>query len=170
MTDLVEQNAILYYADYIALRDSSTTVTDNCKYYFIHNSPINSAYIVDSQPFFSTDNPYYQQAKREFELIKNKYDTEGYLSFVDNLCNLAALGVIDARNMLQCMHKYSSRHDRTDAFRRYDKWINSQKYTHLVRNDNGDLERVECTKYVAHAEQNSETEPQVEYVSGLRKR
>ena len=40
----IELNAILYYADYLSLRSISTPVTDNCKYYFIHNTPINSAY------------------------------------------------------------------------------------------------------------------------------
>lgn len=47
----IELNAILYYADYLSLRTISKPVTDNCKYYFIHNTPINSAYIVDLIPF-----------------------------------------------------------------------------------------------------------------------
>ena len=59
MLSIVELNAVLYYADYISLRDSNTTVTDNCKYYFIYGNPINSAYIVDSKPFYDENNPYY---------------------------------------------------------------------------------------------------------------
>lgn len=47
MIDLIELNAILYYADYLKLKQESKTVTDNCKYYFIYGSPINSAYLVD---------------------------------------------------------------------------------------------------------------------------
>lgn len=43
----IQHNTILYYADYLSLRDISIPVTDNCKYYFIHGIPINSAYIVD---------------------------------------------------------------------------------------------------------------------------
>lgn len=45
--DFIKHNAILYYADYLSLKDTSTTLTDNCKYYFIYGAPINSAYIVD---------------------------------------------------------------------------------------------------------------------------
>lgn len=56
MLNIVELNSILYYADFISLRETSTTVTDNCKYYFIYNSPINSAYLVDSQPFYDPEN------------------------------------------------------------------------------------------------------------------
>lgn len=29
------------------------------------------------------------------------------------------------------------------------------KYTHLIHNDDGEIVEEECTKYVAHAEQNS---------------
>lgn len=47
MLDIIELNAILYYADYLSLKEESKAVTDNCKYYFIYGSPINSAYIVD---------------------------------------------------------------------------------------------------------------------------
>lgn len=49
MTD-IEQNAILYYADFLSLKYKSHPVTDNCKYFFIHGCPINSAYIVDLEP------------------------------------------------------------------------------------------------------------------------
>lgn len=45
-----ELNAILYYADFLSLKSESIPVTDNCKYFFIHGCPINSAYIVDLEP------------------------------------------------------------------------------------------------------------------------
>ena len=59
MLDIIELNAILYYADYLCLKEESKTVTDNCKYYFIYGNPINSAYIVDLQPFYDEESPYY---------------------------------------------------------------------------------------------------------------
>lgn len=59
MNDIVELSAILYYADFIKLREESKTVTDNCKYYFIYNSPINSAYLVNSQPFYDEHDKYF---------------------------------------------------------------------------------------------------------------
>ena len=36
----IELNAILYYADLLSLKDISIPVTDNCKWFFIHNNPI----------------------------------------------------------------------------------------------------------------------------------
>lgn len=42
---LIEDNMILYYADFLSLKDISIPVTDNCKYYYIHDNPINSAYL-----------------------------------------------------------------------------------------------------------------------------
>lgn len=62
MIDIIEHNAILYYADYLRLKEESKTVTDNCKYYFIYGSPINSAYLVDLQPFYDENDKYYIQA------------------------------------------------------------------------------------------------------------
>ena len=32
----IELNAILYYADFLSLKDVSQPVTDNCKYFFVH--------------------------------------------------------------------------------------------------------------------------------------
>lgn len=48
MINLIELNIILYYADYLSLVETSTTVTDNCKYYVVYGTPMNAAYIVDT--------------------------------------------------------------------------------------------------------------------------
>lgn len=59
MLNTVELNSILYYADYIKLKEESRTVTDNCKYYFIYGTPMNSACIVGSKPFYDEQDKYY---------------------------------------------------------------------------------------------------------------
>lgn len=64
---IVEQNIILFYADYLSLKNSNTTVTDNCKYYFIWKTPINSGYICDTEPFYDKQNKYYIQACTEYQ-------------------------------------------------------------------------------------------------------
>lgn len=33
--NIVEHSIVLYYADYLSLKNNCTTVTDNCKYYWI---------------------------------------------------------------------------------------------------------------------------------------
>lgn len=164
MLNIVELNSILYYADFISLRETSTTVTDNCKYYFVYNSPINSAYLVDSQPFYDPENQYYIQAYEEYRLIKEKYGNEGVQTFLGGICNLAALGCINAHQMLNCIHHYSSKFERKEALKKYENWINNQVYTHIEINEKGDPQRVECTRYVAHAEYGSDTEPTVSYI------
>lgn len=55
MTHL-ELNAILYYADFLSLKECGHPVTDNCKYFFIHGYPINSAFIVDLEPEYDPEN------------------------------------------------------------------------------------------------------------------
>ena len=57
----VQLNAVLYYADFLSLKEVSKPVTDNCKYYFIYNFPMNAAYLVDNEPMYSTDNKYFKQ-------------------------------------------------------------------------------------------------------------
>lgn len=39
--NVIELSAILYYADFLALKTENRTVTDNCKYMFIYGTPIN---------------------------------------------------------------------------------------------------------------------------------
>lgn len=61
-----EISAILYYADYLSLKATSKPVTDNCKYYFIHDTPLNASFIVDLSPFYSTDDVFYKQSVEEY--------------------------------------------------------------------------------------------------------
>jgi len=48
----IELNAILYYADFLSLKARSYPVTDNCKYFYIHGAPINSAFILNLEPLY----------------------------------------------------------------------------------------------------------------------
>ena len=52
----IELNYILYYADFLSLKHENHPVNDNCKYFFIHEHPINSAYIVNLEPEYDPDN------------------------------------------------------------------------------------------------------------------
>lgn len=119
----IELNAILYYADYLSLRTISKPVTDNCKYYFIHNTPINSTYIVDLIPFYDEDNLFYKQAKEEYDELKNKFGEAGVMSFLENISDLKACGTVGAKQMLKSIHRYSTTIDRKKAFSRYYRWL-----------------------------------------------
>lgn len=105
----IELNAILYYADFLSLKDVSQPVTDNCKYFFVHGAPVNSLYIIDLEPIYDENNQYFQQAKREYEMIKNKFGEEGVESFIEDVCSIRACGSVDAERMLKCIHQYSSK-------------------------------------------------------------
>lgn len=54
----IELNAILYYADFLSLKNTNHPVTDNCKYFFIHGCPVNSAFIVNLEPVYDINDPY----------------------------------------------------------------------------------------------------------------
>lgn len=108
----IEHNAVLYYADMLSLKETSTPVTDNCKYYFIHNAPINSAYIVDLQPIYDKNNVYYRQAIEEFNKLKDKFADKAITDLIGHICNLDAMGTVNAEQMLKCIHQYSSRRER----------------------------------------------------------
>ena len=92
----IELNAILYYADFLSLKYESHPVTDNCKYFFIHGCPVNSAYIVNLEPEFDQENQYIIQAVQEFQAIQDKYDDEAAMSFIDDICSIKACGSVDA--------------------------------------------------------------------------
>lgn len=148
----IELNAILYYADYLSLRTISKPVTDNCKYYFVHNTPINSAYIVNLEPFYDKDNLFYKQAEDEYNELKDKFGEAGVMSFLENISDLKACGTVGAKQMLKCIHRYSTTIDRKKAFSRYYRWLDKQKYIQFVESENGEQVEQECSRYVAHSE------------------
>lgn len=160
--NIVERNIILYYADYLSLVDISSPVTDNCKYYFIYDFPLNATYLVDSQPFFDVNNKYYTQAFEEYNQIKDKFGDDGIQQFLAKICNVQALGCINAEQMLKCIHQFSTRKERKIAFSDYCKWKASKIYTHIEFNDDGEPIRKECTEYVAHQDESGE----VHYIQG----
>lgn len=146
----LQQSIILYYADYLSLKDISIPVTDNCKYYFLYRLPMNSAYILDLEPMYDVENKYYQQAYIEYQQLINKFGEDCAQDFVENICNLSAMGTINAKQMLQCIHHYSTRQDRKKAFDTYEKWKSNQTYTQTTINEDGDQVETPCTMYIAH--------------------
>lgn len=148
----IELNAVLYYADYLSLKDTSQPVTDNCKYFFIHGAPINSAFILDLKPIYDENNRFFTQAKIEYETIRDKFGDEGVESFIDDICSIKACGSVNAEQMLKNIHHFSTKYDRKQAFKDYYKWRDNQKYTHITINDDGDPREIECTRYIYHIE------------------
>lgn len=148
-----ELNAILFYADFMSLQAYAIPITDNCKYFYIHGAPVNSAFILDLRPKYNKDNKFFKKALEEYEIIKGKYGEDGIDSFIDDVCSIKACGCVDAERMLNCIHQYSNKQQRRRAFDTYKKWQESLSYTHITINENGDEERKPCSKYVAHAEE-----------------
>ena len=148
----LELNAILYYADYLSLSDKSIPVTDTCKYFFIYNSPINSAFIVGNKPIYDENNEYFKKSKEEYLMLRGKFGDGGVMSFVNSICSLSACGTVSANNMLNYIHRYSSPRDRQFALNKYNKFIKSTKYKHTIKDDEGKPVEAECSKYVAHDE------------------
>lgn len=148
----IELNAILFYSDFLSLKDIGQPVTDNCKYFYIHGVPINSAFILGLEPEYDAQNKYFQQALAEYSTIKDKYGEEGVETFIDEICCIKACGCVDAIRMLNCIHQYSSKHERKQAFNMYNTWKNDQIFYHTAINEDGDPQKIECTKYVYHAE------------------
>lgn len=148
----IELNAILYYADFLSLQEISIPVTDNCKYFYIHNTPINSCFILDLEPIYDPENQYFQQAQQEYTILKDKFGEDGVISFIENIINLSARGAVNAEQMLRCIHQFSSKIERKEAFKKYKNWKNNKKYIHSVIGEDGKLEEHECSMYVYHVE------------------
>lgn len=87
-------------------------------------------------------------------MLKRKFGEDGAQSFVKNLCNLGVAGSVNATQMMKYIHRYDDPAERNKAFRAFKFNRSKKKYTHLTRNDDGEIIEEECSKYVAHAEQN----------------
>ena len=148
----IELNAILFYADYMSLRETCHPVTDNCKYFYIHGCPINAAHILNLEPEYDETDPYFIQAYTEYIAIKDKFGEEGVESFIDDICAIRACGSVDAKRMLTRIHQFSDKKVRKQAFSKYYEWKNNQYYSHITINEDGDPQETECTQYVSHTE------------------
>lgn len=104
------------------------------------------------EPEYDVENKYFQQAYAEYSIIKDKYGEEGVETFIDDICCIRACGCVDAARMLNCIHQYSSKHEKKMAFNAYNTWKASQVYAHITINEQGDPQQTPCTKYVYHAE------------------
>ena len=89
-------------------------------------------------------------------MLKHKFGDDGAISFLKNLCNLGSAGSVNATQMMKYIHRYDEEQERDKAFRLFKLNRSKKKYTHLTRNDDGDITQEECSKYVAHAERNSQ--------------
>lgn len=150
--DPVERNAILYYADFLSLECCHVPVTDNCKYYFIHGMPVNSAYLVDVEPDYDPQNKYIIQSYNEYQIIKDKFGEEGIKSFIGDICMIRARGCVGPVQMLGQIHLHSTKPERAFAFQQYYKSLRKRKYTHIILNEHGEPRKHKCSKYVLHAE------------------
>lgn len=147
------ENYVLFYADYLSLRDSYVPITDTCKYYFLMECPINAAFMVDLTPVYDTTNKYYVQSYNELKIIFDKIGYNGLSEFVQDLCNLKTLGVVGGDTMLKCILMYDDKKTRKRALTKYRDYMKSICYDQQVVNDLGDVITQKCSKYVYHVEQ-----------------
>lgn len=150
--NIAELNAILYYADFLSLKAISTPVTDTCKYFFIHKTPINSAYIADVEPIYDENNEYFKESLSQYTLLRDKVGEDAVMSFIDTICSIGVIGCVGGRDMLRCIHRYSTRGERNSAIKKYEEWRKSLKYKHLTKDEEYKPVIKECSKYVAHVD------------------
>lgn len=147
-----EFNSILFYADFLSLKDRSIPLTQPCKYFFVHGYPVNAAYIAQVIPDVDLDNDYIKQALSEYKLLQDKFGQDGVDSFINSICSIQSSGMVDAERLLKYIHQFSSKTERKLALKTYYNHINNLTYTHETINEDGDPQETECTRYVAHAE------------------
>ena len=145
-----ELSAILYYADLLSMKSTSHPITNNCKYFFVHKTPMHISFIVNQLPQFDKEDQYFQQSLKEYRMLTDKYGNDGAMSFINNLCNLGVAGSVNGLQMLKYIHRYTDKYNKYKAFKEYGQYIKDQKYTFQSRNDDRELETRPCTKYIAN--------------------
>ena len=145
-----ELSAILYYADLLSMKSTSHPITNNCKYFFVHKTPMHISFIVHQLPQCDKEDQYFSQSLNEYRMLTDKYGNDGAMSFINNLCNLGVAGSVNGLQMLKYIHRYTDKYNKYKAFKEYGQYIKDQKYTFQSRNDDGELETRPCTKYIAN--------------------
>ena len=149
---MIKLNAILYYADFLSMKNTGLPVTDTCKYFFIHGTPINACYIADVEPIYDPDNQYFKQSREEYERLENKFGDQATLSFIEGICNLNACGAVDGERMLRFIHQYNGKKEFDNALAKYNKWKKDLIFQHIIKDEDGKERWAECTKAIAHSE------------------
>lgn len=150
--NIVELNAILYYADFLSMQELSIPVTDTCKYFFVHQVPMNACYIADVEPIFDPNNKYFKQSRDEFTALRDKFGDDGAMSFIEDISSIRACGCVSGERMLQCIHRYSPRKKYEKALQKYTDWKNGLIYKHIIKDDDGKSIVANCSKEIAHVE------------------
>ena len=150
----LEMSAILYYADFLSLQYQDRPCTESCKYFFVHGVPMNIAYLINQEPVYDVDNQWFQKSLKEYSMLKHKFGDDGAISFLKNICNLGVAGSVNATQMMKYIHRYDEKLERDKAFMRFKQNRSKKIYTHITRNDDGEITQEQCSKYVAHAERN----------------
>lgn len=150
----LEMSAILYYADFLSLQYQDRPCTESCKYFFVHGVPMNIAYLINQEPVYDVDNQWFQKSLKEYSMLKHKFGDDGAISFLKNICNLGVAGSVNATQMMKYIHRYDEKPERDKAFMRFKENRSKKIYTHITRNDDGEITQEQCSKYVAHAERN----------------
>ena len=145
-----ELSAILYYADLLSMKSTSHPITNNCKYFFVHKTPMHISFIVNQLPQFDKEDQYFQQSLNEYRMLTDKYGNDGAMSFINNLCNLGVAGSVNGLQMLKYIHRYTDKYNKYKAFKEYKQYIKDQKYTFQSKNDDGEIETRSCTKYISN--------------------
>ena len=145
-----ELSAILYYADLLSMKSTSHPITNNCKYFFVHKTPMHISFIVNQLPQFDKEDQYFQQSLNEYRMLTDKYGNDGAMSFINNLCNLGVAGSVNGLQMLKYIHRYTDNYNKYKAFKEYKQYIKDQKYTFQSKNDDGEIETRSCTKYISN--------------------
>lgn len=64
------------------------------------------------KPVYDENNRFFQQAKIEYEVIRDKFGDDGVESFIDDICSIKASGSVNAEQMLKNIHHFSTKNER----------------------------------------------------------
>lgn len=149
----IDINRILYYADFLSLKNEYKPITQNCKYFFVHGTPIHITYLAGYQPEIDMNNQYFKQAYTEYRRLQLALDDQAANSFIDDICYIRASGIADAETMFYFANVFSSGKHKQEARKKFEEWKEQQKCTHDVLDDEtGKLINRECTIYIKNAE------------------
>lgn len=145
-----KESAILFYADFLAMKYRNTPVTDNCKYFFIYGVPVHIAYIVKQTPHYNIEDQYYIESYDTYTKLDQEFGEEGALSFLEDICNLKSCGTVNALTMLKYHYQFNTKRQRNQAYKKYFEWLKNKQYYILDFDENGNEIKVNCTKYIYH--------------------
>ena len=152
-------NMLIYYAQYLSLQDRYKPLVW-CNFFNVNGVPYMSPFIAESNVDYSKITEevevedihilhFIQLALVDIVDMNKQFGIDGVKQFISGICDIQGRPSVDPYHMIYYVLKGKDKQDRIRAKKVMEEDESSRKYARVVKDDGGEEQKIECTKYVS---------------------